>query len=62
MNFFPGPRDYSTIKGYFSSPVTFDHADWPKKFPDEMDKLFNKSNYFKGLWSHCPRYVFDYSN
>ncbi|XP_033210944.1 lymphocyte expansion molecule isoform X2 [Belonocnema kinseyi] len=53
---FTGPRDNSTITGYLATTKIFGYPDWPQKIPGEIEKLFNKSNYFKGVWSNCPRY------
>lgn len=53
---FTGPRDDTTIKNYFAKPkIKFDN--WPKSIPGEMDKLKKKSNYYKGRWSTCPRFL-----
>ncbi|XP_076235391.1 uncharacterized protein LOC143179868 [Calliopsis andreniformis] len=53
---FTGPRDDSTLRGYLARPRLEDRGDWPKFLPGELDKLLHKSNYFKGLWTMCPRF------
>ncbi|XP_033187071.2 ciliary microtubule-associated protein 2, partial [Bombus vancouverensis nearcticus] len=55
-NLFTGPRDESTIKGYFATVKLEDRGDWPRSLPAEMDKLLHKSYYFKGRWTTCPRF------
>ncbi|XP_071577775.1 ciliary microtubule-associated protein 2 [Temnothorax nylanderi] len=54
---FTGPRDETTIKGYWARAKLEDQNDWPRKLPSEMDKLSSKSNYFKGRWSTNPRFT-----
>ncbi|XP_020286932.1 lymphocyte expansion molecule-like isoform X2 [Pseudomyrmex gracilis] len=54
---FTGPRDESTIRGYWARARVQDYEDWPKKLPSEMEKLSSKSNYFKGKWSTNPRFI-----
>lgn len=57
---FAGPRDDSTIKGYFAKAKLEYADDWTRTLPNEIEKLLHKSNYFKGRWSTCPRY-FDWN-
>ncbi|XP_024941380.1 uncharacterized protein LOC112494435 [Cephus cinctus] len=54
---FTGCRDYTSVKGYLAMPSTIYNKDWPMGFSGEIDKLLHKSNYFKGLWTHCPRFT-----
>ncbi|XP_029169090.1 lymphocyte expansion molecule-like [Nylanderia fulva] len=54
---FTGPRDETTIKGYWTHSKSKDYGDWPRKLPDEMEKLSNKCNYFKGKWSRTSRFT-----
>ncbi|XP_043510284.1 lymphocyte expansion molecule-like [Frieseomelitta varia] len=54
---FTGPRDESTIKGYFATVKLEDRGAWPTSLPGEMGKLLRKSNYYKGRWSTCPRFA-----
>jgi len=51
-----GPRDETTIKGYWTRAKLEDQDGWPRKLPGEMEKLLSKSNYYKGRWSTTPRY------
>ncbi|KOC68526.1 Pyroglutamylated RFamide peptide receptor [Habropoda laboriosa] len=53
---FTGPRDHTTVRGYFASKKLEDRGDWPKSLPSELNKLLHKSNYFKGRWTTCPRF------
>ncbi|CAK9801373.1 Lymphocyte expansion molecule [Anthophora plagiata] len=53
---FTGPRDHTTLRGYFASKKLEDRGDWPKSLPSELNKLLHKSNYFKGRWTTCPRF------
>ncbi|CAL1682963.1 unnamed protein product [Lasius platythorax] len=54
---FTGPRDETTIKGYWTHPKSEDYGDWPRKLPGEMEKLSSKCNYFKGKWSMSSRFT-----
>nr|XP_012218254.1 PREDICTED: uncharacterized protein C1orf177 homolog isoform X1 [Linepithema humile] len=54
---FTGPRDESTMKGYWSRKKIDDYNDWPRKLPGEIEKLLSKSNYFKGKWSTNLRFT-----
>ncbi|XP_031837091.1 ciliary microtubule-associated protein 2 [Nomia melanderi] len=53
---FTGPRDERTLIGYQKSIKLEDRGEWPKSLPSELDKLLQKSNYFKGRWTTCPRF------
>ncbi|XP_025073865.1 lymphocyte expansion molecule-like [Pogonomyrmex barbatus] len=53
---FTGPRDETTIRHLIRAKLE-DHGDWPRKLPDEIEKLSNKCNYFKGKWSVNPRFT-----
>lgn len=33
-----------------------DYRGWPVSLPGEVEKLLDKSNYYKGRMSTCPRY------
>ncbi|XP_046813935.1 lymphocyte expansion molecule-like [Vespa crabro] len=52
---FTGPRDDTTIKGYMGRKIE-DYRGWPISLPGEIEKLLNKSNYYKGRISTCPRF------
>ncbi|XP_026825070.1 lymphocyte expansion molecule-like [Ooceraea biroi] len=54
---FTGPRDETTIKGYWAHTKLEDYNDWSRKLPDEIEKLWNRCNYFKGRWSSNPRFT-----
>ncbi|XP_032670761.1 lymphocyte expansion molecule-like [Odontomachus brunneus] len=54
---FTGPRDETTLKGMpWARKKLPDSGDWPRKLPSEMEKLLDKSNYFKGKWTINPRF------
>ncbi|KAL0123142.1 hypothetical protein PUN28_007640 [Cardiocondyla obscurior] len=53
---FTGPRDETTIKGYWARIKLKNQNNWPQKLPSEVDKLSNRCNYFKGRWSKNPRF------